>query len=258
MKKRTPTEAVNELCLAFEDAEASRGHGLPDYRVNGKVFANYAVNHHGDGRVALWLNSPAGIQEESLAIDDESYFLPPYVGARGWLGVNLDKDLTWDEIQFQVTQAYLHTSKSDAAIEDVIPDVAAPNQPVDPIEFDPFNDPTCRRKLEEIRSYCFSLPEVIEVPQFGTPSFKAGKKTFVTAYVRNGLTHTEFWVGVDQQSVLTNDERFTVPRYTGHNGWIQFAMRGTDHFEIFKELGLTSYKHFALKRMLNALEEIEA
>ena len=254
MSKRSPTEAVHELCLAFGDSEARHSHGLPDYRVKGKVFAQYAVNHHGDGRVALWLNSPDGVQQECVSMDGESFFVPPYLGPRGWLGVILDKNLSWDEIQYQVAEAYLHTSRSRLAIEDVIPDVPPPDAEIDPVEFDAFNDPHCRRQLEKIRSFCFRLPEVTEVPQFGTPSFKAGKKTFATAYVSDRVPCAGIWVGKDQQTALLVDNRFSIPRYTGHNGWIQLKLQGDDCMEIFKELAIDSYKHFALKRMLNKLD----
>ena len=254
MSKRSPTEAIHELCTAFHDSEALHSHGLPDFRVKGKVFAQYAVNHHGDGRVALWLNSPAGVQQDCVAMDDESYFVPPYLGPRGWLGLNLDKDLSWDEIQFRVAEAYLHASQSNAAIEDVIPDVPPPDSEIDPVEFDAFNDPHCRDLLEKIRSFCFGLPEVTEVPQFGAPSFKAGKKTFATAYVSGGVPYVSVWVGKDQQGALLADNRFSIPRYTGHNGWIQFKLSGSDCIDLFRELMIDSYKHFALKRMLTELK----
>ena len=255
MSTRSPTVAVRDLCLAFGDTEYRHSHGLPDFRVNGKVFAQYAVNHHGDGRVALWLNSPEGVQQDFVAMDSESYFVPPYVGPRGWLGINLDKNLSWDEVQYQVAQAYLNTSRRNADIEDVIPDVPPPDIPIDPVEFDAFNDPSCRRCLEQIRSFCFSLPEVSEVPQFGRPSFKAGKKTFVSTYVRNRTPCVEIWVGKEQQTVLVADSRFTIPRYTGHNGWIQLALRDQDCMELFQDLAIASYRHFALKRMLTKLDE---
>jgi hypothetical protein len=51
------------------------------------MFAN---NHHGDGHVAVWLPAAAGVQaliEEA----PETYFRPPYVGASGWVGVELSK-----------------------------------------------------------------------------------------------------------------------------------------------------------------------
>lgn len=257
MSARTPTEAVKDLCLSFGDTEHSRSHGLPDFRVGGRVFAQYAVNHHGDGRVALWLNAPEGAQEVFVDQDPASYFVPPYTGPKGWLGVNLDKNLPWDEVQFQVTEAYLHTSGREDDVESVMPDVPPPDSPIDPVEFDPFNAPDCQQRLEEIRAQCLALPETIEVKQFGNPAFKAGKKTFAWAYVVNGTPSVEVRVGKDRQAALIEDSRFTIPRYTGHNGWIQLALVGEDCMERFRELMLESYKHFALKRMLKALEESE-
>jgi hypothetical protein len=60
--------------------------------VRGKTFAAYVVNHHGDGRIALWLNAPSGAQELYVKQEPKHFFVPPYVGPRGWLGVNLDKE----------------------------------------------------------------------------------------------------------------------------------------------------------------------
>lgn len=254
MTKRTISDAVHDLCSSLPDVECNRNHGFPDYRILGKVFAQYAVNHHGDGRVALWLNAAEGSQENFTVMDSEAYFVPPYLGPRGWLGMNLDKGLDWDEIQIQVAEAYLHTAKSNVPIEEIVPDVPPPNAPIDPIEFDAFNAPVNKKKLEQIRAICLALPETTEGRQFGTPAFKAGKKTFATAYVLGDLVCSEIWVGRDQQPALIQDSRFVVPRYTGHNGWIQFALSGSDHMERFRELVVPSYRHFALKRMLKALE----
>lgn len=53
------SQAVREICLWFPGAEEVLSHGMPDFRVNGKTFASYVVNHHGDGRIALHLNAPA-------------------------------------------------------------------------------------------------------------------------------------------------------------------------------------------------------
>jgi hypothetical protein len=55
-------DAVREVCLSFPEAEQFMAHGSPNFRVRGKTFAMYTVNHHGDGRVSLWLNSPPGAQ----------------------------------------------------------------------------------------------------------------------------------------------------------------------------------------------------
>ncbi|HKE95898.1 MAG TPA: MmcQ/YjbR family DNA-binding protein, partial [Povalibacter sp.] len=83
--------AVREVCLWLPEAEEFMSHGSPNFRVRGKTFAAYCVNHHGDGRVALWLNAPEGAQALYTREEPKHFFVPPYVGPRGWLGVNLDK-----------------------------------------------------------------------------------------------------------------------------------------------------------------------
>ena len=87
--------AVRAACLWLTEAEEYLSHGSPNFRVRGKTFATYVVNHHGDGRVALWLNVPAGAQEIHVSADPIHFFVPPYVGGRGWLGVRVDRRLPW-------------------------------------------------------------------------------------------------------------------------------------------------------------------
>ena len=76
-------QAVREVCLWFPESAEVLSHGSPDFRVRGKTFATYVVNHHGDGRVALWLNAPAGAQELYTKEEPKHFFVPPYVGPRG-------------------------------------------------------------------------------------------------------------------------------------------------------------------------------
>ena len=55
-------------------------------------------DHHGDGRLALWTAAPAGVQANLVEEEPERFFVPPYVGHRGWLGVRLDVSPDWDEV----------------------------------------------------------------------------------------------------------------------------------------------------------------
>ena len=55
-------------------------------------------DHHGDGRLALWCAAPEGVQAVLVEADPDVYFVPPYVGHRGWLGVRLDRDLADDHL----------------------------------------------------------------------------------------------------------------------------------------------------------------
>lgn len=67
----------------------------------------YMNNHHGDGRLAIWCAAPAGVQEALAGDATGAYFIPPYVGHRGWLGVRLDRRLGWDAIAGAIEDAYL-------------------------------------------------------------------------------------------------------------------------------------------------------
>jgi hypothetical protein len=69
------------------------------------VFVAYADHHH-DDRLAFWCAAPAGVQQALVGSDPERFFVPPYVGHRGWLRVYLDVPVDWDEIAEIVTDAY--------------------------------------------------------------------------------------------------------------------------------------------------------
>src|SRR5207245_7512822 len=67
----------------------------------------YMDDHHGDGRLALWCAAPPGMQRGLVNADPTHYFVPPYVGYRGWVGVHLDKGLDWDAIARAIEEAYV-------------------------------------------------------------------------------------------------------------------------------------------------------
>src|SRR5262245_22566040 len=104
--QRTITDIVREIMGSFPEVEEFVSHGSPTFRVRGKIFATYTINHHGDGRVALNLVAPAGAQAAFVKMQPKIYFVPPYVGPRGWLGVQLDKGLGWGTIREHVRDAY--------------------------------------------------------------------------------------------------------------------------------------------------------
>lgn len=63
------------------------------------MFVMFANDHHGDGRVALWLNAPEGVPEMLVGADPAGFFVPPYQGPFGWIGVCVDLDPDWDEVR---------------------------------------------------------------------------------------------------------------------------------------------------------------
>ena len=98
-----------------------------------------------------------------------------------------------------------------------------------------------------------ALPEVTEAQTFGAPVFRAGKKTFSQFSCYGGVPKAGFWVGKDRQVSLTLDDRYEIPAYMGHNGWINLRLDKRFDGEEVARLALESYKHFALKRMLGRL-----
>ena len=101
-----PLALLRRLCLALPEATERLSHGEPTWFVRGrKTFVTYADHHH-DDRLAFWCAAPEGAQAALVAADPERYFVPPYVGGRGWLGVRLDVPVDQDEIAELVADAY--------------------------------------------------------------------------------------------------------------------------------------------------------
>jgi hypothetical protein len=248
-------QAVRDACLWLPEAEEFQSHGSPNFRVRGKTFATYVVNHHGDGRIALWLNVAAGAQELHVAADPTRFFVPPYVGPRGWLGVRLDRSLGWKRIAALVREAY--EKVAPLSLQAAIGKTPTPRAPLMPrlSEIDPMRSDRGKSLLRMMRGICRSLPECREVLQFGYPVWQAGKKTFVWARCTDQRLVLCFWVGVEAQGLLTADPRFHVPAYMGHNGWIGLDATGHCDADEVAALTLQSYRHFALKRMLQQLPD---
>jgi hypothetical protein len=101
-----PLERLRRICLALPETTERLSHGEPAWFVRGKqAFVMYADHHH-DDRLAFWCAAPAGAQDTLVAADPARFFVPSYVGTRGWLGVWLDVPVDWDEIAGLVTDAY--------------------------------------------------------------------------------------------------------------------------------------------------------
>ena len=100
-------ERLRRICLGLPEVEERLSHGAPTFFVRGKrPFVMVLTDHHGDGRFAIWCAAGDGIQRMLVDADSERFFVPPYVGHRGWLGMRLDRTLDWDEIAGIVEDAY--------------------------------------------------------------------------------------------------------------------------------------------------------
>ncbi|HXK34487.1 MAG TPA: MmcQ/YjbR family DNA-binding protein [Dehalococcoidia bacterium] len=104
---RDPLPRLRRICMSFPEVEERLSHGEPTWSVRGKkTFVTYS-NHHHDDRVGFWCAAPDGAQDVLVGSAPGRYFVPPYVGHRGWLGVYLDVPrVDWDEIAAIVEDAY--------------------------------------------------------------------------------------------------------------------------------------------------------
>jgi hypothetical protein len=105
--------AVRAACMALPEVTERPSHGGPAWFVRDRrSFVMYMDNHHGDGRLALWCAAPEGVQAAMVEARPGAYFVPPYVGHRGWLGVRLDRDLAWADVAYAISDAYHAVSAS--------------------------------------------------------------------------------------------------------------------------------------------------
>ena len=117
-RRADPLPKVRELCLALPETTERLSHGSPTFFIRDKTtFVMFLEDHHGDGRIALWCAAAPGVQEELVETEPERFFRPPYVGHRGWIGVRLDRDLSWDEIGQVVRDAYLQVAPKRLAAQ---------------------------------------------------------------------------------------------------------------------------------------------
>lgn len=106
--RSSPLERVRRMCLALADTNERASHGSPTFFIRDKrSFVMYLDNHHDDGRLALWCASSSDVQQMLATSRPEQFFVPPYVGHLGWIGVRLDRDLSWDEIEGVIKDAHL-------------------------------------------------------------------------------------------------------------------------------------------------------
>jgi hypothetical protein len=100
-------ERVRRAALALPEATEQEAWGEPTFRVRKKIFAMYAAagNHHGAGHESLWCAAPPGVQEILVHSEPEKFFVPPYVGVKGWLGIRLAA-VDDDELRSLLVQSY--------------------------------------------------------------------------------------------------------------------------------------------------------
>ena len=92
----SPLRRLREMCLALPEAREVEAWGAPTFRVK-TIFAMYSAPD--DGRASVWVKAVQSNQDVMVAVAPDRFFVPPYVGPSGWIGVYLDDEVTdWEEL----------------------------------------------------------------------------------------------------------------------------------------------------------------
>lgn len=236
----TPTDAteallrrVRAICHDFAGTEEKLSHGAPFFHVRGKGMLTFASDHHGDGRVAVWCKSTLDEQQRLVRSNPDVYFVPPYVGVSGWVGVRLERPGTdFDALAMLVEEAWRSVVPKRLAH-------AAPSAPPPPPVYATTDPAVVAVALARMTALCATLPGASSESSPSQTTWRVGKKTF--AYLldnqhRDGIVSVCFRVAPDEAAALMEraPRRYYRPPYLGAKGWV--AMRVDSAKVPWKEL----------------------
>ena len=101
-------ERLRGLCFAMPEVSERLSHGSPSFFIREKrvLCSFHPGGHHAEGFTSIWVPAAPGVQEELIENEPDRFYRPQYVGPRGWVGVRLDHDVDWDEIDSMLREAY--------------------------------------------------------------------------------------------------------------------------------------------------------
>jgi hypothetical protein len=237
-------ERVRSICLGFPGTGEKLSHGANSFFVRGKMFLTFVDDHHRDGNLAVWCKSSLDDQKRLVAGDPDQFFVPPYVGVKGWVGVRLNRPSTdWIGLAILVEEGWL-ASAPKSLVEG---DRHVPSPPPGRREPPPVRGKTdaavASAALAKLAAICLALPEATQDPDTHHPTFRVRKKPFayfldnhhgdgiIAACVRAPKTGK----GNGASLIKGDPKRFYSPEYLGHNGWV--AVRVDARRVDWKDLG---------------------
>ena len=104
----TRRKRLVKICESFPEVVVeSAGEGHFSFRIRKRIFAYYSFDHHGDGMIAFMCKASLSEQRRLVREDPDSFFVPPYLGSKGWIAIRLDLDeVDWDTVSELARRAY--------------------------------------------------------------------------------------------------------------------------------------------------------
>jgi predicted DNA-binding protein (MmcQ/YjbR family) len=98
---------LTKICAALPETTRDVHGEHAGFLVRKKTFAYFLNNHHGDGIVAVTCKVLPGDNVALAKANPSRFYLPAYVGPRGWVGLRLDQgEIDWEEVAELVVDSY--------------------------------------------------------------------------------------------------------------------------------------------------------
>ena len=94
---------LREICLRFPESYEQETWDDPTFRVRNKIFVKVGRDHH---ERTIWCKARPGVQEMLVSADQTRFFVPPYLGGRGWIGIYLRGEVDWGEVADLIEESY--------------------------------------------------------------------------------------------------------------------------------------------------------
>jgi len=106
-----PLERITKIAQALPEVTREMKGDHASFAVRKKIFAYFLNNHHGDGIVSVCAKTLPGDHTALVAADPKRFYLPAYIGPRGWVGLRLDRGkIDWEEVEELLKGGYLLTA----------------------------------------------------------------------------------------------------------------------------------------------------
>lgn len=248
-------EHVREIALHFPAADEKLSHGSPSFHVRGKMFLMFVGEAYGRG-LAVWCKSTLQEQRERVTADPARFFIPPYVGVKGWIGVDVDpKSADWIDLSILVEDAWRSVAPPRIVRGEVVPPPRAHAAPITRVTTDP---ELARKSLDRVTQICLLLPDAECERESKHATFRVRKKVF--AYFLDNH-HGDGIVSVcvrgdkraNSRAVAGDPKRFYLPQYIGPRGYmgIRLDVSRVDWKDVADRVS-SSYGSVAPKRLLGA------
>jgi predicted DNA-binding protein (MmcQ/YjbR family) len=101
-------ERLVKICRDLPETEVdAAGETHLAFRIRKRIFGYYMFDHHGDGKIGMCCKSSLSEQRRLIREDAESFFVPAYLGSKGWIAVRLDlEEVDWEIVAELLRRAY--------------------------------------------------------------------------------------------------------------------------------------------------------